>query len=257
MSNWSALSLQAVWFTPEARHFKAADVFEAFTGDSPESVQTNKAPTPNNAHLSIATGAFRNVSVRASVQLGRIDVVLEPVASGTEVSPPALIENTEEWIIWLANRSNEQSEKFPAVNRLALVQTLAEMMDSHAAATAAVNDKLGTVMEVDSNVTDLMMQANRRVHSTDPSFALNRLLRFSVMGFQQVSLAFGAPGAVNMVPAVDFYAATQLIDVNTSPTTRNISADEQRKLWDIITREALRLRTDGTLRGLDHDCDFS
>ena len=237
------MSIQLVWFTAEARKKDATTVYELVTGVEPDTTQSNKSPSPNNPQLSLASGVVGYLNYTATVQLGRIDLVVQAVS---QTGNPELIDNTEDVISKIVTTAATAGDLLPAVNRLALVVQLAQLSDDHSSATKVVDEAIGSVLPFD-NAQDLNFQVSRRrkIPTVRP-VSINRLLRFSVMTYGQFNIMNGLAEPI----LLSSFASHLMIDVNTTPTTVAFSPIEQSEIWQHLLGESLRLRADGTISGL-------
>lgn len=242
MSNWGAASIQLVWFTGEARHKDASAIYELVAGEEAETVQTSRSPSPANPFLSVAAGTVSGRHMRATVQAGRIDLIVEPVAKD---GPPQFMDDTAEWMDRLVRAARDPSLDFPTVNRLALVLNLGVSVGSYTQGFSLINEKLGGAIPFNDG-SDFMLQVNRRAEIDD--IIINRLLRFNISGIQQVQFAFGIPAVIPF--STEIYVNMFMIDVNILPTTRAIDQVEQSRIWKVLLNEAVRLREAGNLEAL-------
>lgn len=241
MSNWNANSIQIVWFTADARHLKAGEMFQLITGEEAETTQNNKAPTPFNPNLSVASGVIADKMCSVTVQVGRVDFTLQAPNVSIEAGS---FEDTRLELTWMADVGKRMGSQFAGLSRLALVTNLVNPRGSHAEATQEVNSILGNPVKFDDS-SDLLFQVNRRSNPFGSGgVALNRFLRFAVMGQKEISLT-------DNIATAESFASSLMIDLNTVPTATPLSSVMQERIWDVLLTTTFKIREDGTLKALE------
>jgi len=237
-----------VWFAGDARRSSAADLYSAFTGQEPDSFQSNKVPSGPIPVLSGASGLIDDLAYSVAVQTSRVDLVVQG-KNDEAADSPVLITSPDKLIEkMLRPQVLSIGSQLTSINRLALVTTLCQPVDSHAAANELVAD-LVDVKLPRFDVTDLAFQVNARVPMDGPSgVQVNRFLKFGVMAFHTVTLELGSQ--VLSPQEAQKFSASLAIDVNIVPHFQPLQPSLQAEVWDKLVEETIRLRSIGKLDGL-------
>lgn len=239
MALWKSQSVQLVWFVTTVHGVQTDVIFEALFGDSPETIQKNKVPNPQNPFLSVASGHVGELFVQIQLQPGRLDLFFNPRQSEDADMP--LLDSAHVGSVIRAILL-KGANYFPESVRLATVWNLLEEEASGEAAGETVA-KLISFNQGYKDFLDLTLQVNRRRYIGD-GIEINRLLRWSVASFQHVQFLMnhdfgGAQSPAHML--MQKYAATIVADLNTVPTNRLFNAEQQIPIFTEMVTEALRI----------------
>ncbi|MCA0057124.1 hypothetical protein [Mesorhizobium sp. B261B1A] len=246
IGQWDALTIQMVWFTGDARRHSAATLFSQLLGIEPDAYQSNKSISAPVPFLSSASGVVDDLSYNLNVQPSRVDLLLQREAPPDQ--QPATIADPEVRLGKLIAMSQSLSNLLTSVNRLALVTTLIQPAESHAAANKVAAEMIGIELPR-YDVTEFSLQLNSRVPFDDGSKTqLNRFLKFGVVSFHSVFFEVGSP--VMTPQSVQQFGASLSIDVNSVPVLEPLDPATQSDMWNALASETIRLREIGNLGGL-------
>lgn len=249
MTAWNAQSILLIWFTHASNSVKASVVFESVFGHEAETTQTNRAPNPAAPFLSVAAGTEQGVQFQVMVLPGRVDISVASVPEAPDADTE--IADTAGLLSKLVDGAIAVSGTIADVYRQAIVLNLQQRASDLVVALASLEVNIDGV-EFD-DALDVSVQINKRkAVETLPDVSMNRLMRVSTAVAQQISVTMGngLPSVpVNVGEEVAF--SVMAIDLNTVPTGRIFSPDEQSSIWKEFAQEALRLRSVGNLKALN------
>ena len=260
MTPWAAQALQFVWFTPQAQLCRPADVFRTIFGDDAAQTVSNKHVSPHSPFFGVAATDGRDFSRRVTTQPGRIDLTIQPFVppeSGA-ISMPLI----PEWeIIYASVRQAlpEACVHIPEVVRLAFIASMAVKLPSLQEVVRRIESFTGFDLSRLSDASDLLFQINRRRWMSKPSgVEMNRLLRLNALQMQLLTFQLDPPDLANQ-QALQQQMATELsldfaaqftLDLNTVPSARPFSSDDQAAILEELCGESDRIRNLDTLQAL-------
>ncbi|MDL2403252.1 hypothetical protein [Rhizobium mayense] len=242
MAIWRSQSVQFVWFLTSVENIHAATIFQKVAGQSPDSSQQNRVPSPSNPFLSLASGVAYNRELRVQVQPGRVDIFVMPVDTSDPAPEIPFIDTALE-VNTLVEAITTNDIVWPTAIRQAIVANLFEPAESQAEASKLFFERAGLSSFV-PETSDEVFQINRRKKLTSAPETLNRLLRFGIATFQEyiVQVQPNAGPAGPAVPMSETKFATSLIlDLNTVVTGRPIATEHQIPIFKEMAFELLRI----------------
>jgi hypothetical protein len=237
MELWNAQSIQFVWFLTTTDGIRVDALFEAFSGDEPNSVQRNKVPGPGNPFLGVAAGQIGIYQAQVQLQPGRLDLVVHADEIPNLDDIPVLETGAVLDRIYSALASNEQL--LPDAVRLALVCNLLKPVET-AEEGRAIATGLLSLDPALTDFTDLMFQINRK-KKLQSGVSINRLLRWNTLTLQ--SFVLNMPGQQGVItPALkEKHAAALMLDINTVVEQRVFAGTQQVPIFKEMIEEARRL----------------
>ena len=198
ITDWRAESLRATaFYNTNETVSDAAQVWEAVTGRSPESVSSRPRESVN-----LAEGNFENNNLVVSRQPDRVDLILRAIPPRPNVPIEGFI--TLGPFLHLFTPFLDMTKKWlrtaPDLSRLAFGSVLLMEAESVRDGNEAMNQLLPSVQVDAAGSTDFFYQINRRRRSAAvTSMLVNRLTKWSVIqgGTIDVS-AGGTPGPANL-----------------------------------------------------------
>ncbi|MCD4511501.1 hypothetical protein LQT97_09650 [Brucella pseudogrignonensis] len=238
-----AQGVQLVWF-PARQEIMAADrIFEAIFARSPESVNTNRVPSPSAPFLSQAKSLIDGLIHTVVIEPGRVSVTIQPnhdvpIASPLQSSPVPFVGFDEVWKI-VGGVLEKLSKEFvePSV-RVAIILGTSYLAENGAEANKLFT--LATGIETSEDTLDLIYQRNDRLIVNDVAF--NRLENYSVNNVEWVQMQPIWQGAMNFNPIQNQVARSSFVagnlDYNTVITGRifdfNDIYDQFHTLFDAL-----------------------
>ena len=250
LSVWNAQSVQAVFFVATTEGLKADDIFQKIWETEPETSTRNKVPRPDNPFLSVAAGQVADFASEIQVQPGRVDIHVVAVAEHEE--PGFATINAENAIRDLAQRVGAVNAISVPIVRLALVSNLLNPTDNLDSANNIIFNLLGFDPQITG--TDITFQFNsRKPFGFESSLAMNRLLRYQALSFQQFAISIGNGNfSQNPVPVgpPPTFGVSLVVDLNTAPDGRFIESKNIAPIFEEFASEALRIGETGQLKAL-------
>ena len=184
--------------------------------------------------LTVATGRVPSSSVRVQVSGTRADFFINPAEKQGLDFP--VFTDISAAITDMRNRLADGSNLIGAVNRLAMVVNVSEVVPSVGDANNLISQQVGLTLPF-PDASDVLFQVNRRMElQTVAGLRINRILKWLVENFQVVEVGSGPPN----VRSID--VATMSVDVNIVPVQgRSFMAAEQATIFQAIGTEVERL----------------
>ncbi len=244
-------SLQAAWFSSGGPiKCSASELYQSIIGEPAAATQSSTA-----AGVSVATGAQGPRYLRVQSSPGRIDYFLSSapqvpqfMAAEARSSSFDLLPNVNETIDAFVANCEKGSALVGEAIRIALVASTSQKAESSAAVSKILATRIGLSLPFDDG-TDLLFQINRRKQlSSVADVEANRVVKWVGELVQQITI--GPIGPDSKTLASGQHLATLSVDLNTVPTGRILSVDEQLLIFKELAVEAKRLSAASTLSAL-------
>lgn len=234
-------SVRLVWFPTDNVGVELAqrlyhDLFQA----QPDRSTTSKHPTPQNPFSATAAGNVAGFEVEVQQQVGRVDLVVQPVdaTGGEPMKGPAVIE--AETAIEFVRSAIKKSSQLPLSQRISCVATALDNVSGLEEATSNFFKFMGVDVGVDK-ASDHHFQINKR--KTLAGVECNRLIQLHVAEFQSVQFAFSGLGLGSNQPPASVrtsFAFSVLYDFNTVLNGDIFDVMAQKPVFDALLCEILK-----------------
>lgn len=252
MKVWGSQSIQFVWFIASVDDARASVLYERLVREEPDSMQQNRVSVPGNPFLSVASGQVGESEYKFQIQPGRIDLLLSPKQDLESPQSTMSLLDTQLEIKRVLNFFSNVNDGWPLSVRLSVVANLCEMQATEEKSTETFLNLTGIEMKGE-DLSDLVLQVNRRKPFRDYPLLMNRLMRFGTAVYQKFQIqtddAFGPNRAVPV--SVQECATTLVLDFNSVPDGRVFEFGDQVSIFNELADELLRIASSRSPKALE------
>jgi hypothetical protein len=243
MTDFATQSVQFAWFVSDTTNLVADGLMQNMLDLQPDTVQTNRVPSPEAPFLSSAVRAEGKFKFILNVSPGRVDLYVQPQVDGSSPTLP-LIDAREGITLVLDALRRNSPVGLTSVYRCAVVCIFLDREESSESANTAFARKVGIPAvhgAIDQNFT-----INVRKRLPEAICEVNRILHYSVDKIQQMevmNLASGRFDVNNGRVVAETYFIRTAIDVNNIPEEQIRLDDTNLHIYlDQFSKELIALK---------------
>lgn len=240
MAIWGSQSIQFGWFVTSVDGLKADVLYEGIVGHEPDHAQRNKVPNPAAPFFSVASGALDGLQRQLQVQPGRIDLLISGEEEGGGVGNGPQLLDTRKVIEETVHLFDKRTIVWPDAVRLTVVANLFWPAADAGAATEKFFEVTGLNFGL-NDMTDPMLQINRRKPLKSLPVEMNRVMRFGTASFQEFVVQFQDAKSMPVPISVQHFGASLTLDFNTAPDGRVFQVKDQVSICKELAEELLRV----------------
>lgn len=233
-----AQGVQIVWFPARQEILSAEHIFQSIFERAPETVNSNRVPSPSTPYLSQAKSLIDNLVHTVMIEPGRISIVIHPNQEGPAgfmpVTPLPFAEFDEVWTKLSSVIDKLNSSIVEASVRIALILGAIYQADNMAEANRLFS--IVTGVETSEDTQDLIYQRNDRLDINEVLF--NRVENFTVNNVELVQMQPVWQGSVGFNPASNQSVKSSFVagnlDYNTVVTGRVYEFKEIKEQFELL-----------------------
>ncbi len=233
---WPIQNLRLVWFSTDITKSDAERLFTSLFTQEPDHLTISKQPTAQSPTLETAGGSVDIWNVEVQRQIGRLDLIVQPVTSLVHGDDPQLPLLDAKATFEMALNALQAATWVPTSQRLSVVASAICAADSLDDARRKFYNYLGYDFNI-NGASDHSFQMNRRSMLVEDE--VNRVDQLSVLQMQKLQISVGQEGVPQRVLASS-ESLSVLHDFNTVPTAENFPANVQLGVFCDLLNEVTR-----------------